>query len=145
MRLPPTSILVTMDINGLYINIGTEMGLWRVKATLDSYPDRSRPDILELLHLSLTRTDFEFDGKFYLQVKGVAMGKKFAPAYADIYMATWESSVFPKCAKTPAHYLLYLYDIWGVWTHPKQDFHVFVGTSCQFSPPSRFGAFSNPN
>lgn len=34
----------------------------------------------------------EFDGKSYQEVKGRAMGKNFAPAYANIYMAIWEET-----------------------------------------------------
>lgn len=61
----------------------------------NKYPDTSRPDeaILELFELSLTCNDFEFGGEFYLQ--GTAMGKKFAPAYANIHMAQREDS-FPQ-------------------------------------------------
>lgn len=29
----------------------------------------------------------EFNKEFFLQIKGTAMGKKFAPAYANIFMA----------------------------------------------------------
>lgn len=42
-----------------------------------------------------------FNGKNYLQIKGTAMGKKFAPAYANIFMANWEKEVLcQKCQKT---------------------------------------------
>ena len=38
---------------------------------------KKRPDkeILKLLEINLTRNDFQFDDKFYLQTKGTAMGK----------------------------------------------------------------------
>lgn len=51
------------------------------------HPDPKPPDaeILELLYINLTRNDFEFNGQYYLQTKGTAMGKRFAPAYANIY------------------------------------------------------------
>lgn len=82
--------------------------------------------ILKLLHLSLTRN--EFDGKFYLQIKGTEMGKKFVPAYADIYMVALEETIFPKCNKLPLYYFWYLDDIWGVWLCSEDGFRVFVGT-----------------
>lgn len=55
------------------------------------------------------------------------MGKKFAPAYANIFMANWEEEVFAKSKKKPIHYLRYLDDIWGIWTGLKQEFEEFVG------------------
>lgn len=54
------------------------------------------------------------------------MGKKFAPAYANIFMATWEQAVFPKCSKLPILYIRYLDDIFGIWTHSKSDFEDFI-------------------
>lgn len=62
----------------------------------------------------------------YLQVKGTAMGKRFVPAYANIYMAEWEEEIFKKCKKLPLLYLRYLDDIWGIWTHSRMDFDGFV-------------------
>ncbi len=56
------------------------------------YPDPKRPDnyILKLLEINLTKNYFEFNSKYYLQVKGTAMGKRFAPSYTNIFMAKWE-------------------------------------------------------
>lgn len=47
------------------------------------------------------------------------MGKKFAPAYANIYMAEWEETLFPKCPHLPAVYYRYLDNIFGIWPHGK--------------------------
>lgn len=119
-----------MDVESLYTNIDTGKGMQSVKRIFEKFPDPSRPDdcLLDLLHLNLTCNDFEFDGQFYLQIKGTAMGKRFSLAYANYYMADWESSVFSKCAKLPLIYLRYLDDIWGVWTHSELDFYRFVET-----------------
>jgi len=61
---------------------------------MEKCPDSKIPDeyILKLLEINLTKNDFEFDSKFYLQDKGTAMDKKFAPSYANIFMADWEES-----------------------------------------------------
>lgn len=56
------------------------------------------------------------------------MGKKFAPAYANIYMAEWERTVFPKCPKKTLIYLRYLDDIFGFWPHNQEDFNSFMET-----------------
>lgn len=59
---------------------------------------------------------------FILQIHGTTMGKRFAPAYANIYMADWERTLFPKYLKTQFFQLRYLDDIFGVWNHPELDF-----------------------
>lgn len=124
------AFLFTIDIDSLYTNIETTEGLKAVREWFLKYPDRNRPEtqILKLLEISLNKNDFEFEEHHYLQIKGTAMGKRFAPAYADIYMAHWEATVFPKCTHKPTHYFRYLDDIWGTWTHGPQAFQEFINT-----------------
>lgn len=102
--------LFTIDVNSLYTNINTELGLTAVRNCLNKYPLENRPDeeILDLLRLSLTKNDFTFNSHWYLQIKGTAMGKKFAPAYANIYMADWEQGALQKCEKKPLFYVRYI-------------------------------------
>lgn len=90
-----------MDIDSLYTNIDISEGIQAVKNIFRKYPDKKRPEkeLLQLLDINLRRNDFEFDGQFYLQIKGTAMGKKFAPAYANIFMAEWETSALAACDK----------------------------------------------
>lgn len=122
--------LFTMDVGSLYTNIEISLGLAAVKKWFKKYPDPGRPEeeLLKLLEINLTKNDFIFNDKIYLQIKGTAMGKKFAPAYANIYMADWEDTVFPKCKKKPLMYFRYLDDIFGIWTHSENDFTEFVQT-----------------
>lgn len=128
LTIPADSFLFSIDIDSLYTNIDIAAGLQAVREIFQAYPDAERPDkeILELLEINLRRNDFEFDGDFYLQVKGTAMGKRFAPAYANIFMAKWEAEALEKCPRKPLHYLRYLDDIWGVWTYSKPDFEEFI-------------------
>lgn len=129
LQVPAEAFLFSLDVESLYTNIEIPLGLAAVGECLARYPEVSRPDeaILQLLELSLTRNDFEFEGSYYLQIKGTAMGKRFAPAYANIYMAQWEETVFPKCKKVPLVYFRYLDDVWGVWQHSRQEFEEFLG------------------
>lgn len=128
IKLPQTSLLFTIDIDSLYTNIETEAGMTAVKNCLAAFPDPKRPDdfILKLLYINLTKNDFEFDSKFYLQIKGTAMSKKFAPSYANIFMAEWEHGALSSAAKKPLCYYRFLDDIWGIWTHSLEEFHIFA-------------------
>lgn len=123
--VPTDSMFFSIDVESLYTNIDTPSGIAAVKKILKKYPDITRPDraILKLLEINLTKNDFEFNGKFYLQIKGTAMGKKFSPAYANIFMANWEEEIFAKTVNKPLHYLRYLDDIWGIWTGSQESFH----------------------
>lgn len=130
LRIPANSYFFSMDVESLYTNIPIEAGMNCVKQIFHKHPDPKRPDeeLLKLLEINLCRNDFVFNGKYYLQIKGTAMGKRFAPAYANIFMANWEQEAFRNCKVRPAHYLRYLDDIWGIWTGSEQEFMEFVET-----------------
>ena len=120
----------------MYTNINNKDGLTAVYKTFLANPDPNRPDyeILQLLKLRLENNDFEFNGKYYLQKTGVAMGKRFAPSYANIFMANWEKEVLDKCNKKPFYYGRFLDDIKILWTHSRTDFDVFFETLNNHNP-----------
>ena len=120
------SILVTADVDAMYTNISHEAGIAAVKRALERHPPSEEhpriPDtyLLQLLEISLTRNDFLFNGHFYLQVKGTAMGKKFAPSYANIFMADWEQRMLQEATLKPHNWDRFLDDIFMVWDHGEE-------------------------
>ena len=114
---PKDSFLVTLDIDSMYTNIGIDAGINTDKRAFDRYPDSDRPDknIIDLLELSLKGNDFEFNVEMYQQQCGCAMGKRFSPHFAFIYVAVWEEAALSKCSKSPLLYLRYLDDILIIW------------------------------
>ena len=123
----PQSLLITLDVESLYTNIDNHAGLESVKQAFQNNPDLERPtpEITRLLSLMLKNNDFSFNNEWYLQVGGTAMGKKFAPNYANIFMAKWESEALGKCPKKPQCYFRYLDDIFIVWPHSREEFTEF--------------------
>ena len=72
------------------------------------------------------RNDFEFNGQFYMQVCGTAMGKKFAPSYANIFMAQWEKKILKKVPHQPLVYFRFLDDVFMIWTHGREKLDQFL-------------------
>lgn len=126
--VPCHTYIFTIDVDSLYTNIETTRGLQTVSRLFQRYPDNTRPDqaLLQLLEISLTCNDFTFNDQYYLQIKGTAMGKKFAPAYANIYMSEWEREALAKCPLQPLMYYRFLDDIIGLWPHTLEQFDTFV-------------------
>ena len=89
--------------------------------------DSDRPDknIIDLLQLSLKGNYFEFNGEMYQQVCGCAMGNRFSPTFASIYVAEWEEATISKSSKSSLLYLRYLDDILIIWRHSKEEFWNF--------------------
>ena len=127
VKIKPDTLLVTLDVESMYTNIDNEGGLSAVKKAFINNPSALRPDehILKLLELSLKNNDFLFNNEIYLQTSGTAMGKKFAPSYANIFMAEWETEALNKCYLKPSMYLRYLDDIFILWDHGLEQFHTF--------------------
>lgn len=132
IEVPENALLITLDIESLYTNIQTKDGIKSVKRMFDKHPKHEllRPDkyLLELLELNLNCNDFVFDNQWYLQVSGTAMGKKFAPSYANIDMAIFEEEVLDISPKKPLVYFRYLDDIFLIWQHSLDDFKQFFDT-----------------
>ena len=78
--LPQNSILSTMDVVGLYPNIPHELGLSAMKKALDKREDKSisTQTLLDLAELVLKNNYFTHDSQIFKQIRGTAMGTKFA-------------------------------------------------------------------
>lgn len=146
LTIPPEFLFFSMDVENLYTNIPIQEGMECVRKIFAEYPDPKRPDeeLLSLLEINLTRNDFVFNEEFYLQIKGTAMGKKFAPAYANIFMADWERGALAKCRVKPVCYLRYLDDIFGIWVGLEEEFKEFVNILNCHDPSIKLKTELNP-
>ena len=128
VKINKDSLIVTMDVESMYTNIDHESGLKAVKKAFEENPDPRRPDqqILDLLELSLKNNDFQFNGDTFLQIKGTAMGKRYAPSYANLFMAYFETEAMKKCYLKPTVYYRFLDDIFSVWDHGRENLETFL-------------------
>ncbi|KAM5129386.1 vomeronasal type-2 receptor 26-like [Mantella aurantiaca] len=70
---------------------------------------------------------FWYDSLFYRQFKGVAMGAKFAPSVANLFMSKWESeAIFFNRPQALALYRRYIDDIMIIWTGSLPDLESFL-------------------
>ena len=102
----PNSLLVTMDVKSLYTTIPNNEGIASVKKKYDHYRKKTIPTkiITTFLALILTLNNFIFNSKFYLQIKGCAMGTICAPSYANIFMPEFEEKyIYPLIKNKTLH------------------------------------------
>ena len=69
--------------------------------TLQSRTTMSMQHIMDLLGLCLRGTYFTFNGKFYEQVEGAAMGSPISPIVANLYMEEFEARAITIITKPP--------------------------------------------
>jgi len=143
INIPDNSILVTMDVSSLYTNIPNEEGIKAVEETLNKAQTKSIATIVitTLLMLILTLNNFVFNNKFFLQIKGCAMGTKCAPNYTNIFMRRFEEKfIYPKINGLSILYLKYIDDIFLVWTSSKESLQSFLQSINQQHPSIKFEA-----
>jgi hypothetical protein len=94
LTLPKECILISADFESLYTNIDHKHA---IEVISDFMKDKLDPKELTpfgfktLLTLVLENNFFEFDKKYYQQIKGVAMGTNVGPSIANIYIFILET------------------------------------------------------
>ena len=83
----------------------------------------------------LTNNCFRFGKNFYRQKMGVAMGNRLAPPFAILFMHSLETRYLATANKSPALWVRYIDNIFGVWLHDVQSLKQFH-YSTNFIPPS---------
>ena len=116
-KMKPGWLLVTGDVSALYTNMHFQRTINCVKDAFKNNPDPRRPDegILKLLQISLTNNDFNFNGEFFLQILGTAMGKRFAPGLANLYLLELDKKATSGFPIKPLLFIRYLDDIFFIW------------------------------
>ncbi|KAM4038417.1 uncharacterized protein ACNLHF_016739 [Anomaloglossus baeobatrachus] len=128
------TIFASIDVEALYSSIPHELGLKALKHFLDSrgthYEKHSR-FTLKLMDYILTHNFFTFNGKYYHQLRGTAMGCSCAPSYANLYLGWWEDTmVFQEPCSKWVQYITYwgryIDDVLVLWTGTVDSFQEFV-------------------
>ena len=127
LKISKDAILVTFDVESLYTNIQPARGLEALDKIHEKY-GISMPyqEIRDLLEINLMNNDFEFNNSFYLQTSGTAMGKRYAPSYANIFMANFEAEVMAKANLKPTVYFRFLDDGFLIWEHSMDELLAFL-------------------
>ena len=83
--------MACFDVESLYTNIPHRGGLDAMARYLSTLP--STNCIIELAEIVQTKKVFMFENDMLIQQKGIAMGSKMAPIYADLYVGLFEKDV----------------------------------------------------
>ena len=80
---------------------GADHGCSQTKRKRENWCSKcqDREDLKELLNVATADTHFSFDGKYYRQHNGVAMGSPLAPILADIFMSDLEDKLIEQLGK----------------------------------------------
>ena len=127
--------MVSFDVTSLFTNIPlSETITIAIDAILENNPDIgvNRRDLQKLFWFATSQTHFLFNGNYYDQVDGVAMGSPLAPVLANLFMGHLEKQYFsnmPAIAK-PLYYRRYVDDVFCLFKNENEanDFFQFINT-----------------
>ena len=126
--LPRDAILCTIDVVGLYPSIPHDKGLEALRTALNSSENQSisTDALVELANVVLANNFFEFNGNFFKQIRGTAIGTKCAPSYAILFLAAFEEWLLEESQYKPWLWWRYIDDVFLVWTHGEEKLLEFV-------------------
>ena len=111
--------IASFDVSALFTSVPPDQAVDVARKRLVNDPNlgsrtKLSPDQLcQLLELCLSTTYFIFDGKFYKQKHGCAMGSPISPVLANLYMEEFEDVALNSFTGTPpTHWFRYVDDTW---------------------------------
>ena len=118
-QLPEGAILCNIDVVGLYPNIPHEEGLASLRRFLDAITEKKviTETLVELPEIVLKNNIFQFDEKTLKQLRGTAIGTKFAPPYGILFMADHKERISEDIELQPHIWWRYIDDIFFIWKH----------------------------
>ena len=119
-NLPSETLFVTLDVKSLYTNIPHSEGIEACQALLNNRQVLQPPaeDLVYLIDLILTRSNFTFENKHYLQTHRTAMGTWTGPSYASIIMGSLERRILG-VNNRPNIRWRYIDDMFVIWPFGK--------------------------
>ncbi|XP_041424947.1 uncharacterized protein LOC121395456 isoform X1 [Xenopus laevis] len=127
------TLLITLDVESLYTSISHQLGLEALKYFLYSYLGESDETsfLIKMMGFILHFNYFTFQGKFYLQTQGTAMGTSCAPSYANLFLGHWEETVvnsqmFKNYHNKILRWIRYIDDILILWSGTEQEALEFI-------------------
>lgn len=125
-------VKATGDVASLYTNIDHQGAMradkWALKNNCDMRKNQRR-FILKCLNFCLEHNLFWYQNTFHLQIKGVAMGAKFAPSVANLYMAKWKVEGV-LCNRDPniMLYRRFIDDLLIIWKRSEDSLEILLQT-----------------
>ena len=140
--LPSDIILCSVDVVGLYPNIPHDEGLSALQKRLELRRDKkvSTSTLVELAEVVLKNNAFTFGKKTLKQIRGTAIGTKFAPPYSILFMAELEEEILREVELKPYLWWWFIDDIFFIWEHGEEKLKKFIDVLNKKHPTIKFTA-----
>ena len=105
--LQPTECITSYDVSALFNSVPIESAITIIRKKLELDPElhlrttMKVEHVTSLLEFCLKTTYFQFQGRFYEQLHGAAMGSPISPIVANLYMEDFETKAISSSAVHP--------------------------------------------
>ena len=112
----PDLYMASFDVDSLFTNIPLDetidVCVKKLFGRKHKFKGFSKSEFRSLLQFAVKDNLILFNGKYYIQVDGVAMGSPLGPTLANVFLCYWEEIWLGKCPKQfrPLYYRRYVDD-----------------------------------
>jgi hypothetical protein len=117
-KLKPEDTLISFDVVSLFTKIPLDEAIQVVKEVTD-------PETTKLAEVCLRSTFFSYQGEFYEQTSGVAMGSPLSPIVANLFMENFEKRALDSYPLKPTRWKRFVDDTNVLWPHGKEELDKF--------------------
>jgi len=128
LKIPASSKLYSCDFDSLYTNINLNEALFLISDFIRSRFFSNHIDNIgfnKILEIVFKFNIFKYKGKFYKQVKGIAMGSKCGPSIANIFVYILELKFLT--IHRPFYYKRFIDDIFII-VDENFDIHILINS-----------------
>ena len=125
---------------GLYPSIPNEAGLKFLREVLHKKGQHIilTIELIRMADFVLKNNYFEFKGQIKPEISGIAIGTKFAPPYACLFIDKIETAFLETQELQPLVWFRYMDDIFFIWTHGEQELQTFLRSLNEFHTDIKF-------
>ena len=135
-KIAENAFLVAVGVVGLYRSILHDKGLEVLRKQLNAFDNKSisTEDLVQMAGFVLKKNYFEFNSSVKHQISGTAIGTKFAPPYACIFMDYTEKEFVKNEQIQSCIWFRYIDYIFFIWTASEKEFDEFLNRLNSFRP-----------
>lgn len=120
LKLGRDKHLVSFDVESLFTNIPTDETIQQIldlafkNGSTKKFHGLDKKELQKLLEICTKESHFQFNGVFYDQIDGVAMGSPLGPLFASVFMSNFERKHAKKLQKLGVRiWLRYVDDVFA--------------------------------